>query len=122
MDAKIINWDKAPSGNDVEVLSTFYAFLKITDYFARKGGIDHIHELKLFNGKEVKVSEEGFREWLKGIVSVQWNETELTRTQIVTLNMIQDYLKVPYNQDDQPIVTGDSYTFDDLIKEQGEGR
>lgn len=119
MDASIIDWSKAPSGNDVEVLSTFYSFKQITNYFEQEGGIDHIHELKLTFDKEDRVSEEGFREWLKGIASVIWNEERLNETKIRTLNMIGDYLKVPYNQGDQPIVTGEVVNFGDL-REQAE--
>lgn len=119
MDANIIDWDKAQKSNDVEVLSLFYAFKNITEYLARNGGVDSVGDLKLHLDKEEKVSEEGFREFLKSIASIKWNEEELTKEQISCINNIQDYLKVPYKQAEQPIVKGETVSIKEIATVYG---
>lgn len=103
MDASIINWDKTPKGNDVEVLSLFYALKNVCETIARGA---EVSELKLDIEGNPKVSEAGFREFLKAIVSVQWNVEQLNKNQIQSLNKIQEYLSLTYKQEEQPQVTG----------------
>jgi len=111
MNADIIDWEKTPRGSDVEILSVFYAFKNISEYIAR--GND-IYELKLKIGREYKVTEVGFREFLKMIVSIDWDEKELGKNKTATLNKIFEYLKTPIKQDEQPIVQGESITLEQL--------
>lgn len=121
MDAEIIDWSKAPSGNEVEVLSLFYSFKNITEYLARYGkSVDDVKKLMLEYKGDPMLSEVGFREFLKALVSVQWNEAELTKSQIRSINLIQDYLAVPIAQLEQPIVSGDEMSFNDFIKQARE--
>lgn len=118
MEANIIDWTKAPSGSDLEMLSIFYSFLKISEILTGIGATpENVKELKLTYKDEDKVTEVGFREFLKSITSMIWDESQLTQDQIKAINAIQDYLAIPIEQADQPIVTGDEKTLDDYIKE-----
>lgn len=117
MNGIIIDWDKLNRGGDVDLLSVHYAFLCVATQL--EGDIT-VESLKLKNGDEDMVSEEGFREFLKVLVSVPWKEDELTEQQIGALNKIVEYLRYDYAQGEQPIQTG-GITIEELQNSLSEG-
>ena len=100
----IINWTKLSAGGDVDLLSIHYAFLEVVRQLEVPNSI--VEDLKLFDDAEVKVTEEGFREFLKVIISVPWDEEVLTVGQMEALNKIIEYLEIDYNQGAQPMQEG----------------
>lgn len=112
MKANIINWERVPKGNDIELLSLYYSFLSISELLVGGAAVE---SLRLKGGDQNQVSEEGFREYIKGLVSIKWNEKELTKQQIQSLNKLSNYLKSSHKQEEQPIVKG-GISIGELIK------
>lgn len=92
MDSKIIDWNKTPKGNDLEILGVFYAFKGILNYLLTNKD-KTIEDLILTIENEKKVSEKGFKEFLNTIASINWNGTNLDKEELNIINSIKDYIK-----------------------------
>ena len=99
----IIDWTKISTGGDVDILNTHYAFIEAIRQLEVGGSV--VESLKLEDAGEIKVTEAGFREWLKVLMSVPWKEEELTASQLVAVNKIIDYLQYDYLEE-QPMQEG----------------
>lgn len=103
MNGVIIDWSKLTFGSNADLLAAHYAFLMVLQQI--EGGA-LVEDLKLMQGEETMVTEEGFREFLKGLLSVPWDDGELTEGQIQAANEIAQYLAAPYEQAAQPMQAG----------------
>mgnify|MGYP000663393071 CR=1 FL=1 len=104
MNGDVIDWNKLSAGGDVDLLNVHYAFKEV---ISQLQVIDsEVEDLKLKHGEEVMVTEEGFREWLRVLVSVPWDEEELDEQELGAVNKIYEYLEIDYNQEEQPMQEG----------------
>lgn len=117
MEGIIVDWDRVKSGGEVDVFSTYYSFLGVVPLLIGEGTVE---DLKLFDGEENVTSEEGFREFLKIILSFPWKEEELDENQLSALNKMAEYLGEDYTQEPQPINSGGT-TIEQLAQQIEQG-
>jgi len=90
MNGNKINWDKVKRGSDVDILAIYYSSLEV--FKQLQSGVT-IEDLFLNNGKEQMVSEGGFKEYIKLVVSLPWLESSMSEQEITALNQLVQYVQ-----------------------------
>ena len=89
--------------------------MSVLEFLSKGGKVEDL----LINGGDKEVSKEAFNEFLLGLISVNWNEAEMTKKQKEGLAKIKEYLKTSYIQEAQPI-NGKGVSISELVQSHKE--
>ena len=116
METKKINFGNIPVSQEGSLMLVYFAFLQFNQVYqqAKKEG-KTIEDMKITYNEEPKVTEQGFRQFLHTISSLDYDENYLTDQEKDTLNDIILYLQKPVEGEAEPIVKGEPTTLKNLI-------
>lgn len=107
----LLDWESLPLSNELQILSLNFALQTVLEELVDGATIE---SLNLKDDGTPKISEVGYKEFLKALVSIPWNEANMTAQEIAALNDILDFVTVDEYQPEQPINSG-GLTADELI-------
>ena len=79
--------------------TVYFAFMYCTRELNRKNAT--VEKLRLCTGKEFHVCENGFKEFLQRMVSIEVDQEKLNKRELKALDMMKEYLKPEVKQENQ---------------------
>lgn len=106
----LVNWERLPLSNELQLLTLNYALQTVLEELVDGATIE---SLNLKENGEQRVSDIGFKEFIKALVSVPWKSENLSTQEIVALNELVEFVNTDEYQPEQPVNEG-GVTLQDL--------